>query len=100
MQIVAVEMPNPVPNTIAASGSWLSGIIYSNGYQVISVGITMNQAGTLKITRYIDMAGTILQGTPTSGTIVGGTALIVNVTDDLPFVTFQLGVPSPNTRNF
>jgi hypothetical protein len=94
MQINNVAMPNGVPSvgqTIAGSGSWTSGTIFADGYQIISVAVQMNQAGTLKITRYLDTAGTIAR--PVSSTsIVSGTLLIVDITDDLPFLTYTIEI--------
>jgi hypothetical protein len=94
MQIIAPDYPVPPPATLAGSGTWSSGLMYSNGYQVLTVAVNMNQGGTLTITRYVDILGTIAR--PTTGspfTIVSGTTLIVDVgTDDLPWVTFNLSV--------
>lgn len=94
MQVAAVAMPNgilTVGQTIAGSGNWKSGIIFADGYQIISVAVQMNQAGTLIITRYLDIGGTIAR-TPSSTSIVSGTLLIVDITDDAPFLTFQIEV--------
>jgi hypothetical protein len=60
IQIVNINMPNGNPTvgqTIATSGSWTSGLIFSDGYQILTVGVKMDRAGTLLITRYIDLAG-------------------------------------------
>lgn len=79
--------------TIAGSGTYLSPLLFADGYQTLTVGLTMNQAGTLLITRYIDMAGTMARASPSSTAIVSGTLLIVDAfTDDLPWVTFTISI--------
>lgn len=91
MQIEAPDYPTPPPATIAASGSWVSGIIFGDGYQVLTLAVQMTQAGTLKITRYVDRAGNFPR--PVSSTaIVANTALIVDITDNLPWVSFQIEI--------
>jgi hypothetical protein len=94
IQIVNINMPNGNPTvgqTIATSGSWTSGLIFSDGYQILTVGVKMDRAGTLLITRYIDLAGQMAR--PVSSTsIVANTLLIVDITDNLPFVTYQIEI--------
>lgn len=91
VQIVSyIAMPT-LPIAIVGSGNYTSPLLMADGYQVLTVALTMNQAGTLVITRYIDMAGTMARPLSTTS-IVSGTALIVDITDDLPFVTFTITI--------
>jgi hypothetical protein len=92
LQITSLNMPVPLPPTIAASpGNWKSGVIFADGYQVLSVAVQMTTAGTLIITRYLDGLGAIAR-TASSTAIVANTLLIVDITDDLPFLTFQIEI--------
>lgn len=79
-----------MPATIAGNGSITSGLISSDGYQKISVGLLSDQNGSLSIIRYLDDAGTIAQTAATPVAVVGGTAALCNVTDGLPFACFKI----------
>ena len=95
-QIDTLPSMTPVPaSLVATTGKWTSGLIFSDGYKTISVGVTTSQAGTLKIQRYIDRAGLIAQQAVTSTSIVAATPLLVNVglsTDAFPFQTFTVEI--------
>jgi hypothetical protein len=92
-QIDAPEIPNGQPPAqLAASGVYTSGLIYGMGFKVLSVGLTMDHAGTLKIQRYIDRAGLIAQGAVSSTALVAATPLVVNITDGLPFQVFTIEI--------
>lgn len=74
------------------------------GFKALTVAITGSQTGTVVITRYIDLAGTIVQAS-VSTPIVAATLLVVNVYDNLPYVTFRIvvtdtGVPAMTVTNF
>lgn len=94
MQVVNINMPGGIltaGSTIAGSGNWKSGVIVADGYQILTVAVKMNQNGTLLVTRYLDAAGTIVRDV-TSTSIVSGTLLITDITDNLPFLTYQIEV--------
>lgn len=79
--------------TLAGSTHFTSGVLPSDGYQILTVAVMMTQAGTLLVTRYIDLAGTIARGSPSSTSIVANTQLIVDAfTDNLPYTSFVIDV--------
>lgn len=78
--------------TVPHSGSLVSNLIQSNGYKQIAVGCTSTKAGAVSIQRYLDKAGTIVQGAAVAGTLVAVTALNVNVNDGLPFQSFKVTI--------
>lgn len=96
--VFPVGMPNPIPATgISIPGQWVSGVFPSNGLQFVSVGITLDQDGTLIITRYLDPSGTVVQAR-SSTPIVALTPLLVNIgSDALPFISLQLLVINGGT---
>jgi hypothetical protein len=91
MQITTPNLPVPVPLQIADGATYDSGIVFSDGYKAVSVAVTADHAGSLKVIRYIDLAGSIVQATSTTS-IVANTALVVNVFDNLPFVTYRIQI--------
>lgn len=91
LQIIAPALPTPPPLQIADGATWSSGVTYSMGFKALTVGIKADHAGTLKIYRYLDLAGTIQQAL-SSTAIVANVALVVNVYDNLPYVSYQLQV--------
>lgn len=85
-------LPVALPASIAAAASWQSGIINGDGFPKIVCGVTLSQAGTLSIQRYIDQAGLVPVGVPTSVTLVAGTSNAVTITDGIPFGSFQVTI--------
>jgi hypothetical protein len=85
-QINAPVIPVPIPTSIAASATWNSGLIFSDGYRYLTVAVTASQTGSLVITQFVDMAGTIARPAITNP-IVAATPLII----DIP------GTLTPNT---
>ena len=71
--------------------------MFNDGYRILTVAIVMTQAGTVVITPYVDLAGTIARPA-ISGTIVANTALIVDIpatpyTETMPpFCSFTLQI--------
>jgi len=84
--------PPPSPFTIGASSNWTSGLMFSMGFKALSVGLTSTQAGAINIQRYLDLAGTVVQGAASTVAIVANTAVVLNVYDNLPFTTFTIQV--------
>lgn len=79
------------PASIAGSGNWKSGVIYANGYSKLTTAVTLSQAGTLKVTRYLDALGTIVRDV-TSQTLVASTQMIIDLIDGKPFQAFQVEI--------
>jgi hypothetical protein len=77
-QINAPVIPVPIPTSIAASATWNSGLIFSDGYRYLTVAMTLSAGASLSITQFVDMAGTIAR-TPVTATIVAATPLIVDI---------------------
>jgi len=77
-QINAPEIPVPIPASIAASATWNSGLIFSDGYRYLTVAVTLSVGASLVITQFVDMAGTIARP-PITNTIVAATPLIVDI---------------------
>ncbi|WP_293857239.1 hypothetical protein [uncultured Alsobacter sp.] len=78
--------------SIPASSSYDSGILCADGFKAIGAAIKMNQAGTLTITRYLDAAGALPQGAPSSVAITANTQATLNITDNLPFAYFRVQI--------
>lgn len=92
-QIDAVNIPGgPPPPQLLASGTWTSGLIYGMGYKILAIALTMDHAGTVKVQRYLDRAGTIAAAAVSSTAIVGGTPLVVNITDNIPWQVFTIEI--------
>ncbi len=93
MQILVADYPTPLPASIVASGSWISGPMIGDGYPRICIGLVMDHGGTLNVHRYVDLAATIERpiGTNTVA-IVAATPLILDVSDMLPFLTYQVEI--------
>ncbi len=81
-----------LPATMNASSSVQSSLIVTEGYTLISVGITLTQNGTLSVQRYLDAGGTVLQGNAVSIPLVANTAANLDVLDGKPFASFQVTV--------
>lgn len=91
-QCVVPAAYHGLAGSIAASGNKVSNAIPSDGYQNFTLGIASSQAGSVSIQRYLDAAGTIAQGSPTTGTLVAGTPLVVGVADALIYQSFIITV--------
>ena len=79
------------PATIAANGSWTSALLATDGLRYISVGLTLSQAGSLTIARYIDAAGVVARA-PITGSLVANTPLVLDAADLLPCAAFTVQV--------
>lgn len=86
---------NPLFNlstTVGAGGSINSALVVTVGYKAFAFGVKSTQAGAVSIQRYIDILGTIPQGTPVTGTLLANTSLTVNCVDGLPFQSLIVSV--------
>jgi hypothetical protein len=104
MQALPVPEVAP-PGTIAASGTYDTGLMPSDGYKVLAVGATLSTTGSIAVQRYIDANGTVPQGAAVTGALTAAAAGILNVNDGLPFASFDVkiintGSVSANLTNF
>jgi hypothetical protein len=103
----------PVPQTthnlatsIAASASASTSMIVTEGFTMISAGITASQNGTLSIQRYLDAGGTVVQGAAQTINLTANTAANLDILDGKPFAAFTLtvtnasGSSASNLSNF
>lgn len=81
-----------VPASIAASGQVQSSLIVTEGFSLISVGVTASQAGTLSVQRYLDAGGTVVQGSAISVALLAATAANLDVLDGKPFSSFKITI--------
>lgn len=95
--------PPPIPFSIAAGSNWTSGLMFSMGFKALTIGLTSTQAGAINVQRYIDLAGAIAQGSASTVAIVANTPVVLNIYDNLPYVSFTIQVTntggSPATVN-
>ncbi|MDE1901532.1 MAG: hypothetical protein KGI37_07810 [Alphaproteobacteria bacterium] len=81
-----------LPSSIAPNASVSSNLIVASGYAKIAVGLTLSQAGTLFIQRYLDAAGTVKLDAGQSVALVAGTPGALTVNDGNVFGAFQVTV--------
>lgn len=67
---------------VPANGSLVSPVLLSNGYLAFALGVTSTQAGGISIQRYLDAAGTIVQGAAITASLTANTAGVAIVTND------------------
>lgn len=84
--------PTPAPATIAASGTWNSGVMPSAGYKSLAAACTLSQAGTLTIQRYIDAAGSIAIGVAAVQPLSAGVPAWAVLNDGCPSASFSVVV--------
>lgn len=83
------------PATIAAAGTYDSGILCADGFKAMAAGVKSTQAGTMAIQRYLDAAGNVPQGAPVSIALSANTQTVLNITDNLPFAYYRLTISNP-----
>lgn len=81
-----------LPASIAASGAAQTSLIVTEGFTLISAGITASQNGSMSIQRYLDAGGTVPQGAAVSVSLAANTAANLDVLDGKPFASFILTV--------
>lgn len=84
--------PASAQSAIAASGNWQSGVLTSDGYYNFVIGLTLSQAGTLTLYRYIDDAGTVPLDAGQSQALTANTAAVLVVTDGKPCASYQVKI--------
>ncbi|MBV8061634.1 MAG: hypothetical protein JO253_08950 [Alphaproteobacteria bacterium] len=85
-----------LPTSIAASGTVQTSLIVTEGFTLISAGLTSTQAGTLSIQRYLDAGGAVPQGAAVSVALTATSAANLDVLDGKPFASFILTVTNSN----
>jgi hypothetical protein len=78
--------------TIGAGSNFTSAVIQADGFNNISAAVTSTQTGVLSIQRFMDVAGTIAQGSALTKTLAANTAETLNNTDNLIFRSFTVEV--------
>lgn len=81
-----------VPSSVAGSSSVQSSLIVTEGFSLISAGVTASQAGTMSIQRYLDAGGTVTQGAAVQVPLITSTAANLDVLDGKPFASFKLTI--------
>ena len=81
-----------LPATVPASSNVSGNLIQTNGYKVLAFGVTSTQAGTATIQRYLDVAGTIAQGTALSVALTAATPAVLNGNDGVAFQSAKVTV--------
>ena len=79
-------------STIAASGSTVSNLLFSDGYKDLAVGATSSQNGQIQVQRYLDDAGLVAQGGPVTASLSAGVPGVVNITDGNPFSSYKVTI--------
>lgn len=89
----------PIPQTIAAGGSWNSGVMIGGGYTKISVALTTDQNCALFVTRYVDQNGTVAEPSdPQQLALTANTPGVLNILDNIPFGSFSVRVNNTGTN--
>jgi hypothetical protein len=81
-----------VPSSVAANGSAQSSLIVTEGFSLISAGVTSSQTGSMSVQRYLDAGGTVTQGPPVQVALVANTAANLDILDGKPFASFKLTI--------
>ncbi|HEU0117705.1 MAG TPA: hypothetical protein VFR09_03650 [Alphaproteobacteria bacterium] len=81
-----------VPATIPGSGNVQSSLIVTEGFSLVSAGITSSQAGTMSIQRYLDAGGTVTQGPAVQVSLSAGVAANLDILDGRPFASMKLTI--------
>lgn len=99
IQVTQPILPVPLPATLAPSGSWVSGPILADGFKVIGAAVVMTQIGTITIQLWLDVAGTIPQGSLVSTAVTANTAAVVNAgniggstANNMPFASYTISI--------
>jgi hypothetical protein len=79
-------------SAIAASGNWTSTLITAMGLYDFVLGITLSQAGTLTLLRFIDDAGQVALDSGQSQTLTANAAAVLVVNDGKPCASYQVKI--------
>ena len=90
-----VTPPTVSPETIAASGTYQTGIIAIIGYPGIGIACQLTQVGSISVQRYLDAAGTIPTGSAITATLTANTLGVANITNDgVAWLSYQVTITS------
>ncbi len=74
-----VAVPIAWPATIAASGTFTSGVVPTFGMPHVAVGATLSNAGTLIVQPYLDTAGAVAAGAATTQALTANTGAVLDL---------------------
>lgn len=86
-----ITPPSGTPTSIAANGTYYSGVFQSPGPGV-SVGYKAAGATSYSAQRYLDAAKALPIGAAITGTGTGGTAVVFDVNDGVPWLYFDFTI--------
>lgn len=92
LQVVILPADMVLATSIDANGSVVSNLLFLNGYKAFSFGCNSSQNGTVSVQRYLDAAGLIPQGAALTVSLTGGTAAVLNNSDNHPYQSMQITV--------
>lgn len=81
-----------LPSTIAAGSQAQSSLIVTEGFALISAGVTSSQPGTMSVQRYLDAGGTVVQGAAIEVPLAANTPANLDVMDGRPFAALKLTI--------
>jgi hypothetical protein len=85
-----------LPASVPASGSVQTSLIVTEGYSLISAGVTASQNGAMSIQRYLDAGGTVPQGGALSVALTANSSANLDILDGKPFASFILTITNTN----
>ena len=80
------------PGTIAASGTFTSALILTDGLTHLAASAQLTNAGTLVVTRYLDQGGSISVGAPIIQALTANTLSVLDNNDGKLFQSVTYGV--------
>ncbi len=81
-----------LPASISASSQVQSSLIVTEGFSLISAGVTASQAGVMSVQRYLGASGTVPQGAPVQVSLAAAIAANLDVLDGKPLRRLQIPV--------
>lgn len=84
--------PNVAPATIAASGTYLSGVLAITGYPRVLIACQLTQAGSISVQLYSDAAGAVAVGNPITTTMAANAQGVITVLPPSTFRSFQVTI--------
>ena len=86
-----------LPGTIAAGGTYTSGLLGGSGGNHVAVSAQMDQAGTLGVQHYLDAAGSVADGSLATAAMTANTlATVDNVGSISPGASFKISIVNGN----
>jgi hypothetical protein len=92
LQFLMLPTALNLSTSVPANNNVVSNVIITNGYKALSFACTSSQTGSVSIQRYLDSAGTILQGAALTVSLSAATAAVLNNSDNAPFQSLKITV--------